>query len=191
MNREEFKTVWDKCIEPSYYELEKQDSSLYLRDGSFDSLCCLYNDIKNKTKRDYMEHWMDMKLDRHKIAACLAKAISLDRPVCKRIPPDFTGKERDFLIANEALAFAVALAVLRAYIALKLEKNDMDKSLKDAYRRICDEDFIFPDTIMGSSYPVNVCWAWHHNIINGHFDVLGAANILFMIENYSIAVYSR
>lgn len=189
MNKGEFDVIWKKCIEPSFAELKKQDSDLYLRDGSLDSLCRLYNDIKNQTKRDFMGDGMNAKLDRHKIAACLAKAISIDRPICKKISGDFSGKESEFLIANEALAFVVSLAVLRAYIELKLKNGEIENPFRDAYKKISDNDFVFPDTIMGSGYPADVCWAWHHNIINGHFDVLGTANLLFMIEQYSVQFY--
>ena len=60
-----------------------------------------------------------------------------------------------------------------------------------AYRKICELDFVFPQTIMHVDYSTSVCWAWHHNIIDGHFDVLGTANLLFMIENYSVEAYSK
>ena len=56
MNKEEFKDLWDKCIYPSFEELQKQDSGLNLRESSIESLCRCYNDIKNKVKRMYMQN---------------------------------------------------------------------------------------------------------------------------------------
>ncbi len=86
----------------------------------------------------------------------------------------------------------VQLDELRAYIELKLKNRESEfVSREDAYRKICEQDFIFPNTIMGVDYEVSVCWAWHHNIINGNFDVLGTANLFFMIENYAVEAYSN
>lgn len=191
MNKQEFDKLWKECIEPTFEELVKEDTSLYIRDGSFDSLCRLYNDIKNSTKKLYMKIFGDtVKLDRHKIAACMAKAIVLERPICKRVEENYVGTEADFVIANEVLAFSVSIAILKAYIRLRLQKED-DSSRKVAYTKICEVGFIFPETIMHVDYRTSVCWAWHHNIINGHFDILGTANLFFMIENYSVEAYSR
>ncbi|MCM1049648.1 MAG: hypothetical protein NC433_14625 [Clostridiales bacterium] len=191
MNKQEFSKLWEECIEPTFTALAKEDTSLYIRSGSSDSLCRLYNDIKNSTKKIYMRNFGDIvKLDRHKIAACMAKAILLERPICKRLEEDYAGTEVNFVIANEVLAFLVSTAILKAYIKLKLQNED-NNGRKKAYRKICESDFIFPQTIMQVDYRTSVCWAWHHNIINGYFDVLGTANLFFMIENYSIEVYSN
>lgn len=191
MNKQEFSKLWKECIEPTFEELAKEDTSLYIRNGSFDSLCRLYNDIKNSTKKVYMENSGDtVKLDRHKIAACMAKAIVLERPVCKRVEENYVGTETDFVIANEVLAFLVSIAILKAYIKLKLQKEE-NSGCEVAYRKICESDFVFPQTIMHVDYRTSVCWAWHHNIVNGYFDVLGTANLFFMIENYSIVAYSK
>lgn len=189
MNKQEFSALWERCIEPTYKELAKKDNALYIRNGSFDSLCRLYNDIKNSTKKIYMQESGDgIKLDRHKVAACMAKAIILERPVCKEIDENYSGKELEFVIANEVLAFSVSMEILKAYIKLKIEKGDPDYN-KAKYKKICESDFVYPQTIMRVDYRTSVCWAWHHNIINGHFDVLGTANLFFMIENYSAQVY--
>lgn len=193
MNRAEFKQFWDKCILPTFEEFAKVDEKLYIRHGSADSLCREYNDIKNCTKAVFMKKDdAIVKLDRHKIAACMAKAIVLEKPICKIVDDDYTGKEKEFLIANEALAFSVAMSIIKAYIKLKLEKQDPDFMKREcAYRNICENDFVFPNTIMNVDYKTSVCWAWHHNIVNGNFDVLGTANLFFMIENYSVEVYSK
>lgn len=193
MNKQEFEQFWSKCILPTFEEFAKVDKGLYIRDGSLDSLCRTYNDIKNCTKRAFMKKDDTVvKLDRHKIAACMVKAIVFERPIGKRIEDDYTGKADDFVIANEALAFSVATSIIKAYIKLKLEKQDSNYVNRErAYKKICEEDFCFPETIMTVDYKTSVCWAWHHNIINGHFDVLGTANLFFMIENYSVEAYSN
>lgn len=192
MNKQEFEKLWNACIIPSFDAIKRQDKALYLRDGSFESLCRCYNDIKNSTKNLFMKKDEPIRLDRHKIAACLAKAIVVNRPIYKEIEDEYTGNEENFLIANESLAFVTALSILRAYIELKLEKQEKGFIEREAaYRKICESDFVFPDTIMHVDYSTSVCWAWHHNIINGHFDVLGTANLFFMIENYSVEAYSK
>ena len=192
MNKQEFSKLWEECIVPSFNEMKCQDENLYLRDGSFDSLCRCYNDIKNNTKNLFMKRDTPIRLDRHKIAACLAKAIVINRPICKKVGDEYTGAEENFLIANESLAFVTALSILRAYIELKLENRVEEFVAREAaYRKICELDFVFPQTIMHVDYSTSVCWAWHHNIIDGHFDVLGTANLLFMIENYSVEAYSK
>lgn len=193
MNRQEFKQFWDACIIPTFNELRKADENLYIRDGSINSLCRGYNDIKNNTKCLFMKKGDEkIKLDRHKIAACMAKAIVVDRPIGREIEEDYTGQESDFVIANEALAFSVAASVIKAYIELKLEKKvPVFFQRESAYQQICAKGFAFPKTIMDVDYKTSVCWAWHHNVINGHFDVLGTANLFFMIENYSVEFYSK
>lgn len=193
MDKQEFKELWDKCILPSFEKLKEQDSSIFLRDDSQEVLCRSYNDIKNTAKKRFMKvYGKEVVLDRHKVAACLANAIVIDRPVYKKIDDSYTGNEDEFMIANEALAFGVALSILRAFIELKLERaGDQFGTKRKAYQQICEKDFIFPETIMDVTYPVTVCWAWHHNAIGGHFDLLGTANLLFMIENYSVEVYSK
>lgn len=191
MNSEEFKVFWNKCIKPTFDELAKSDDALYLREGSIDSLCRRYNDIKNNTKKLYMKNSDErVKLDRHKIASCIAKAIIMEQPIYKKVDANYSGNENEFVVANEVLAFLAASEILKAYINLKLEKeNAVFVQHKKAYEKICEDGFVFPDTIMGVDYVVSVCWAWHHNVINGHFDVLGTANLFFMIENYSLEVY--
>ena len=191
MNSQEFKTFWDGCFIPTFEELKKTDSTLYTRNGSMDSLCREYNDIKNFVKRAFMKQSTEeIKLDRHKIAACLAKAIVLERPICKKIESDYTGKETEFTIANEVMAFSVAMSIMRAYIEHKFNKKDpCIRKFEYAYSEICKHGFTFPETIMNVDYKSSVCWAWHHSAIDGHFDILGNANLFFMIENYSIAVY--
>lgn len=193
MDKQEFRKLWDKCILPSFEKLKEQDSGILLRDGSLESLCRTYNDIKNTAKRRFMkDDGKKVVLDRHKVAACLANAIILDKPVCKQLDEGYSGNEDEFMIANEALAFGVALSILRAFIELKLEKAGEQFGLKrEAYEKICQNDFVFPETIMDVTYPVSVCWAWHHNALCGHFDLLGTANLLFMIENYSVEVYRK
>lgn len=192
MDKQEFKKFWDNCINPTYEKLLKKDDSLYIRDGSFDSLCRCYNDIKNHTKRMFMKKSEEtIRLDRHKIAACMAKAIVIDRPICKKVDENYNGAELDFVIANEALAFSVAISILEAYIRLRLESGNSLFESETIYIKICDNGFCFPDTIMHVDYKTSVCWAWHQSVIEGHFDVLGAANLFFMIENYSLQVYSK
>lgn len=193
MNKQEFELFWLNCILPTFEELAKVDKDLYIREGSQDSLCRYYNDIKNCTKRAFMKKDdAVVKLDRHKIAACMAKAIVLERPIGKKIENDYTGKEDCFIIANEVLAFSVATSIIKAYLRLKIDKRDSNFiKREEGYRKICEQDFVFPKTIMEVDYKTSVCWAWHHNIINGYFDVLGTANLFFMIENYSVEVYSK
>ena len=193
MDKQEFKELWENCILPSFKKLKEQDDSIILRDGSQEVLCRSYNDIKNAAKRRFMKVYVrDVVLHRHKVAACLANAIVVDKPVSKKLDDNYSGNEDDFMIANEALAFGVALSILRAFIELKLERaGEQFGSKRSAYQQICEKDFVFPDTIMDVTYPVSVCWAWHHNAMSGHFDLLGTANLLFMIENYSVEVYSK
>lgn len=193
MNAQEFKTFWDDCFIPTFNELKKTDNALYIRDGSMDSLCREYNDIKNFVKRAFMKQTaMEIKLDRHKIAACLAKAIVLERPICKAIESGYTGKETEFTIANEAMAFSSAMSIMKAYIEYKFNKQDpCIENFKYAYSEICKHGFTFPETIMNVDYKSSVCWAWHHNAIDGYFDILGNANLFFMIENYSLAAYEN
>ncbi|MCI8860838.1 MAG: hypothetical protein HFI71_15360 [Lachnospiraceae bacterium] len=193
MNTQEFKTFWDECLIPTFNDLKKTDSTLYIRDGSMDSLCREYNEIKNFVKRAFMKQSeREIKLDRHKIAACLAKAIVLDRPICKTIESDYTGKETEFTIANEVMAFSAAISIMRAYIEHKFNKKDpCIEKFKYAYGEICKHGFIFPETIMNVDYKSSVCWAWHHNAIDGYFDILGNANLFFMIENYAIVAYEN
>ena len=193
MNKQEFKKLWDNCIYPSFQILKEQDTTLVLRDGSFEILCRTYNDIKNQTKYQFMKKESEpVLLDRHKVAACMVKAIVIDKPIYKEIEEDYSGKEENFLVVNELLAFCVAMSMLKAYIEVKLEKRVPEFIEREsAYRKICTDDFTFPKTIMSVSYPMTVAWAWHHNIIEGRFDLLGTANLLFMIENYSLEVYIK
>lgn len=193
MNKQEFNDFWNKCIMPTYKELHNKDSDLYIRDGSADSLCRNYNDIKNSTKRLYMKKSDEtIKLDRHKIASCMAKAIMLDKPVCKKLGDDYTGTEDELVIANAVLAFSASISIMKAYVELSLAKENLQFREHEAeYRKICENGFVFPKTIMEVDYMSSVCWAWHHNAISGHFDVLGTANLLFMIENYSLEFYSK
>jgi len=44
---------------------------------------------------------------------------------------------------------------------------------------------------MSVDYKSSVCSAWHHNAVDGYFDILGNANLFFMIENYSTAAYEN
>lgn len=189
MNSMDYDKLWNNCIRPSLEIICKSDTKLRIRDGSYETICRLYNDVRNKAKRQYMVGELDSKLDRHKIASCMAKAIIMSQPLIKDIDADYSGDEDAFIIANEALAFAVGLSILKAFLELKIQKAEkLSEDEYEAYQEICRHDFVFPQSIMGE-YPAVVCWGWHHDYLDGYFDILGTANLFFMIENYSILYY--
>lgn len=66
----------------------------------------------------------------------MAKAIVLEKPICKIVDDDYTGKEKEFLIANEALAFSVAMSIIKAYIKLKLEKQGLEIYIKELQEQL-------------------------------------------------------
>lgn len=135
----------------------------------------------NKVIHAYMSE-PDGRIDRHKVGAAMARAILHVQPLILVAPFD----ERDKTIkntghfANEILAFHVALSIVQSFILTKANRSN-DATTTEVFK----DGFVFPPA-QHESYDMHTCKALHYAKIEGRSDLFIFANLLFMIESYTL-----
>lgn len=154
-----------------------------------------YNAYKDTIVKTFMV--MDtVNIDRHKIAACLIKAILVTKPLYipllakikfifsdkyfnEILPHEINSNEDEslnkyFILFNEYLAIDVAVAVLNSYI------NSDDRPGRFKHSIVMPEPFPEPDT----DYLRDVCIGLHYSRAK-EINPVAYANSLFLWEKYS------
>ena len=137
-----------------------------------------YNKLRDYCKVSYMRD-PDGLLDRHKVCACLIIAIIKASPL---IDVNSEGLSELKTIYNENLAVSVGLTLLRQYI---INAHSQDEQ----YIKIFEKGFRFPETERDTRYQELLCLMLYYDIENNHYSILGLANILFLIEEYTKSIY--
>ncbi len=142
-----------------------------------------YKIYKNyQAKRDYVKNrYMDSKnsvaLDRHKVASCMIFAILKTKPlIVNRFIHDLP---ETILLANEYLAFFVALNIIEMY---KLDELNGSQEYEIILPRTYHEQVENENTFL-----VNTCRALYYTRLKNvnEFDVFSYATILFLLERYT------
>lgn len=143
----------------------------------------IYSHYQNKrdfVKDKYMKKSEDAALDRHKVAACMMYAILKTKPIMvNRFVPNLPEKA---LLANEYLAFFVALNIIEMYKKDESEgKEPCEIVLPKTYHE---------DSEKNSDFLSNTCKALYYIRLQGieKFDVFAYASVLFLLEKYTDTV---
>lgn len=173
ITKNKFEDLYNKVILEYVKDLKNIQKELNIK-------CLNYSDKKGRRIYDYYEkkrlyirrYFMNLEskpMDRHKIGAVMIYAILKSRPfyVIKTIPK----LPNQLLMANEYLAFYVALNIVELY--------RMDDESSNG------NDLILPNTYHGDMYIENVCKALYYVKNPNYFDVFAYADILFLLEKYN------
>lgn len=143
----------------------------------------IYSHYQNKrdfVKDKYMKKSEVAALDRHKVAACMMYAILKTKPIMvNRFVPDLPEKA---LLANEYLAFFVALNIIEMY---KKDESEEKKPSEIVLPKTYHED-----SEKNSDFLSNTCKALYYIRLQGieKFDVFAYASVLFLLEKYTDTV---
>lgn len=115
-------------------------------------------------------------LDRHKVAACMVYAILKSCPLKIRMLT--ANLPEEVVMANEFLAFGVAVNIIEMYIKAKNGGDDFAIKFPSTY---------YEGGNAKNRYPSNVCKAWYYLKLDNieKFDIFGYANVFFLWERYT------
>ena len=146
-----------------------------------------YKKFKSFCKEKHMitpsESDETMKIDRHKVASCIAGAILSTKPLeCVELEKEVSAPRILYLV-NETLAFFSALAIVKSFIrADTLNKAKLDSELKEEFLK---RGFIFPQPAHDDYLPWVLYLLQEGSKIG--FNVLSFSNILYLLETYTFA----
>lgn len=176
----EFEKIWQDIVAPLVKEL-RNDYNLRLR-YPLRAIKRFVGYYYQRNALLFLNSYMEAdaeKIDRHKIAACIVKAILIVRPLSLRLDKGLKVLFRldkvseTVMLANQYLALSVAITVLDGYIAA-----DDTKELK--HRIIVPEPFPEDD----SDYLRDVCLDLYHTNAK-RINIVTYANVFFLLEKYS------
>jgi len=190
MKEVKFNEIWDNAIKPILEHKLSHDSQLYVTDGTSNqsearrNMESWYNSSRDRIKTEFMQK-ADGRLDRHKICACIFKAI-VEVKILKVMKGSL---EKDILV-NAELAFLASCVVLSSFM------RDDAKGIEPDFENFLNKRKIpcFPECKNGDSndsYVVQTVKALCHDQMQGHLSVLALANIFCLLEVYTKSVYKN
>jgi len=189
MKEVKFNEIWDNTIKPILEHKLSNNSQLYTTDGTSNqsearrNIESMYNSLRDGIKTKFMQQPKG-RLDRHKICACIFKAI-----VEVKILKVMNGSLEKDILVNAELAFLVSCVVLASFM------RDDAKGVKPDFEKFLNEHKIpyFPvcnNSDSSDSYVVQTIKALCHDQKQGHLSVLSLANIFCWLEVYTNLTYS-
>ncbi len=189
-NKNNFEEIWENIIKQSllYFcnKLGVKHKPLFIIKYRMQQLYNRYQDAFIKGNM-YLD---TQNIDRHKISACVAKAILVTKPlyiplfskirfVCSdkaiyETTPSLIEDSRYFMFLNEFFAIEVVVSILESYIASDKRED------RFRHKMVLPEPFPVED----NDYLVDVCIGLH-NCRSRSFNTVAFANTLFLWEKYS------
>lgn len=201
MRSQDFDTFFDTVIEPciiaieedakrkGYENLEcfKKSNRRKGKERIKKSIYINYQNKRDYIKYNYMSKKTEVALDRHKVASCMVYAILKTNPI--KVNMWIPKLPLEIVLANEYLAFYVALNIIEMYEFDRIEGEKLKESNDE---KIPNINIIVPRTYYECSnpentYESNLCKAWYYIKIDNikQYDVLGYANIFFLLQKYT------
>jgi len=186
MTKEKFDGLWKNGFERKIDEIKSCCSDKILFDENRKEFIFeKYSNIRDFIKERYMKN-KDGLLDRHKVAAIMMKAILIVEPfqLSKKDNGEILDTEEIPILAwfaNEVFAIYCANVIVSSFLI-----NEEDTKMKDVYKK----GLVIPDCRNEDSYLLQLAKELYYNKVEGHFDVFAFANILFLLEQYTIAINS-
>ena len=121
-----------------------------------------------------------VSLDRHKVASCMIYAILKANPL--KVDRMVRNLPEKVLLANEYLAFFVALNIIEMY---KLDEM-REKGVESSYQIIIPKTY-HEDDEENNTYEGNFCKSLYYLSMENinKYDVFAYADILFLLEKYT------
>lgn len=176
MNAVTFNTIWTDGIVVEAKNIVNDNAGFVIfNEKTKEAILDRYNELNKMCKTHFMFH-SDGLLDRHKVCASLIIAIVQIRPLTSDRPTDSFG---DYYAFNEKLAFRVALSVLASYVNHARNDEKIDR-------------FIFPEMKnTDEQYEDVFCKMIRLDNCYNQLSVLSIANILFLLERYTLLYDSK
>lgn len=180
-----YDTVIKKCIDRIIENAESNECD-YKESRCKRSIYKHYQIKRDYIKDKYMQKTAEAALDRHKVAACMMYAILKVRPI--KVNRYIWRLPEKILLANEYLAFYVALNIIEMYKKDELKEKLNSKDVK--------YEIIAPKTYhegKDSTFESNTCRALYYIRLRGieRFDIFAYSSILFMLEKYTDTIYEN
>lgn len=175
-----YEEVIVKCIKDicDYHSLRYPDiPALQLKENRKKEIFQFYQKKRDFIKYNYMAKTNLVALDRHKVASCMVFAILKACPF--KINRFISDLPEEILLANEYLAFFVALNIIEMY---KLD----DLKVEEGFQIIIPQTYHEKED-SANTYESNLCKAWYYIRIDDieKFDVFAYANIFFLLQKYT------
>lgn len=186
MRIDDYNDFYDKVIKQcidgimKYAENLQFDSGIQVRDNSKDKIYKNYQKKRDYVRSNYMSKKTEVSLDRHKVSSCMIYAILKTKPL--KINRLVWKLPEKILLANEYLAFFVALNIVELY---KIDKMK-DENIEGDYQIIIpmtyheDED---PENTYESNFCKNLYYLGQEGIEK--YDVFAYSDILYLLEKYT------
>lgn len=187
MTREKFAELWEQVGNAAQDIVNTYPKVIAFNSQKKDYIEYEYEKFKSFCKEKHMispsESEESLRIDRHKVASCIAGAILSTKPLEYVEQKNGESMPRILYLANETLAFFSALAIVKSFIrADTSNKAKLDSELKKVFLK---EGFIFP-TPAHDDYLPWVLYLLQEGSKIG-FNVLSFSNILYLLETYTFA----
>jgi hypothetical protein len=178
MDKVEYEKIWNIIIYPKITRMTLiNDEILFIEGQIKEKIWLTYEKCKN-TIHTYM-HNPDGRIDRHKIASIMLYSIIINKPFELKLLPTKEAIKSESLLANEILAFEVAITIVWNFIMQDaINNNDNIKS------EIFKSGFIFPEC-KHDDYVTHIYKMLYYAKYNNKYDVFAFSHILFFIEVYT------
>lgn len=182
MKKENYDSFFEEVVMGAINDIKKMEKNLMGDTKVLEIRNCknkifhFYQKKRDYIRSNYMTKEYNVALDRHKVASCMLFAILKAKPF--KVKRNIRLDER-LLLANEYLAFYVALNIIENY---RMSVNKMKENK-------CQ--ILFPETYQektgSTDFLTNICRNLYflsvYNI--DKYDVLAYSNILFLLEKYT------
>lgn len=179
MELQDFRIICDTAIDRYLDEIKARDKDwncINIQRKRIQKIYRFYEAKRIETRRRYMED-PSKPLDRHKIASVMIYAILRSKIIqVDRMIPDLP---EELLLANEYLAFYVALNIVEHYRRCKNIYSEED------YLLIFPEVYPLDNGKKPHSFLSNVCITLSNIRSLKQYDVFAYSTILFMLEKYT------
>ena len=186
--------LWSAIIYPAIREMLTNYPGLSLNADSKRRIFNKYHAVLEHCKVWYMENDKETarRLDRHKVAAAFMIAIIQTKPICLTDQVYCTNAKR--FTFNESVAMKTAFSILRAFLLTRIKKGELISSCDDSkYYPIIESyfsdslnEFIYPAVNHDDDYSRNLALALSYCGEDAQLNILILANILFLIEAYTV-----
>jgi len=203
MERDTYDKIWNIITDTAIsLKNDAKKSNVIFIDIQRDEIYNRYQEFRDFIKEKHMEK-SAFRIDRHKVAACMACAIMQVRPMNISRKDPVASDMRLAHFANECLAFFTALSIMKAFTktVLEIEKAGADAPESDGVdisslskvpipvlEKIVSEGYVFPN----GKYDDYLIWQLTaFSDIHAFKDyILSLSCMLFFIESYTMGTYA-
>lgn len=184
-NIEEFNKIWEEIVFPL---INNVSEVLHLRCKNYKLVRFVMRHVFLKETKVFINSYMVSKtknIDRHKLAACMVKAILFAKPL--RL--SFSDKIAIIKLKRGSLSndlFLTKKVFSNQFLALSVAITILDGYIQADQHKILHHKIILPDPFPSEDdfYQIDVCMDMFFSGVS-NFNVMTYANVFFLLEKYS------